>query len=78
MEQVAPQYRESMAFAETSASGIGIMTVSLIGVIFSNWIQYYLVLSTMMVACIPIIACMPRSFRWYFSKKYDFTYTSSN
>ena len=67
---MAPQYRATAAMImETTSSGFGIITVSLIGFMFADWIQFLLALSTLMVGNFAVIATMPRSFRWYFSKK---------
>jgi len=69
MERMAPRYRATMAMiVETSAAGIGIMLLSLIGYIFSTWIEFLLVISTSLALCVPIFVFVPRSFRWFFSK----------
>merc|ERR1711937_578949 len=55
MERMAPQYRATMAMiVETTACGIGIMIVSLIGHVFNTWVHYYLVLGTICISVLPI------------------------
>jgi len=70
MELIIPCYKTDMAMiVETSACGLGIVLVSLVGHIFSNWVEYYVVLATTLIATIPLFIFIPRSYRWYFSQK---------
>jgi len=70
MERIHPKYTAITAiFVETGACGIGIMLVSVIGYFFNTWVAYYYVLGVFVLMSLPIVAFMPRSFRWYFSQK---------
>lgn len=72
MERMAPQFRASSAmFLESSANGIGIMSVSIIGYLTNSWVQYLYGTCITFVMALLIYLNMPRSYRWLFSKNFE-------
>ena len=70
MEVMAPRYVETVAILlPSSFSAFGISLISVVGYLFGTWVEYYVVLASLIVISIPFIVAVPRSFRWYFSQK---------
>ena len=70
LERMAPQYHTFMTmFGMTFSSGIGIMFLSLIGYICNSWVQCLIAIGLVNLLSIGAVAPIPRSFRWYFSRK---------
>lgn len=73
VELINPVHRGKVAmFAETIASGFGIIIPSINGWLMNNWVAQLYFSSACLAVTVPFYCLADESFRWYFSKgKFD-------